>query len=499
MTAVAAKRAANTQQDFMVQDQKSLLRDRALIEGRWVAASDGRTFSVTNPATTERIADLPDLGEVEIDTAIGAAADAFSSWSAMLPQERSQLMTSWAALIEDNADDLGRLMTAEQGKPLAEAVGEIKGSAATIRWCAEEGRRLYGEFIDGHKPSTKIIVSRHPAGVVGAITPWNFPASMITRKVGPALAAGCTVVLKPATATPLSALALGFLAMEAGIPAGVLNIVTSKDAKMVGRKLTGDSRVRKISFTGSTDVGKTLMVQAAGQVQKISLELGGNAPFIVFPSSPLDKAVKGAIDSKFRNAGQTCICANRIYVHDQIFDRFVIEFSNAVRQLTVGDGLDDGVRIGPLINMAAVEKIEELIEDATSRGATILAGGRRHKRGGTFFEPTILAGAPDDSKIAQEEIFGPIAVLYRFTDEDEVVRRANDTVFGLSAYLYTEDLGQALRVSERLQSGMVAVNEPLLASDLAPFGGVKQSGIGREGGQYGLLEYVDIKYRLIRV
>jgi len=485
-----------TQQDLMGPDLK-YVHNRALIGGQWVEARGKKTFSVTNKADLSLITDVPDMGKEDVQDAIKAAQTAFDSWCTCLPLERAKIMVKWASLIEEKAGDLALLMTYEQGKPLSEAKSEVLGAAATIQWCAEEGRRLYGEFLEGPKAGTKIVVSRHPVGVVGAITPWNFPVSMITRKVGPALAAGCTVVLKPAESTPLCALALAGLALEAGIPAGVFNVVTSARASEVGQALTSDPRVRKISFTGSTKVGRTLMAQASEHIQKISLELGGNAPFIVFENADLPKAVDGAIASKFRNAGQTCICANRIFVHKKIHDEFLALFRRKIEALQVGPGWQEGVSIGPLINPEAVEKIEKMIEEAIQNGAKVELGGKRHAvLGGTFFEPTLITGVKDGARLASEEIFGPVAALYPFESEAEVIKRANDTQYGLGAYLYSQDLGQVWRVSDALEYGMVAVNEALLATDLAPFGGVKESGIGREGGKYGLLEYTDIKYRL---
>lgn len=476
--------------------KSEFVKDRAFVGGKWVEARGKKAFDVTNPVDLSVITSVPDMDAADVQDAIAAADKAFSGWSTLLPLERANILSRWADLITENAEDLALLMTYEQGKPLAEAKGEVLGSAATIQWCAEEGRRLYGEFIEGHKKGTKILISRHAVGVVGAITPWNFPASMITRKVGPALAAGCTVVLKPAEATPLSALALAVLAQDAGLPDGVLNIVTSTKAAEIGQTLTSDHRVRKISFTGSTGVGRKLMAQAAEHIQKISLELGGNAPFVVFSSADLEKAADGAIGSKFRNAGQTCICANRIFVHKDVFDDFMKIYTSKIKELKVGPGWDKGVTIGPLVNMQAIEKVEKMIADATRNGAKILLGGKRHPLGTSFFEPTLITGAKDDADIAREEIFGPVAVVYTFDSDEELISRANDTDFGLSSYIYSEDMAQVWRVSDGLQYGMVGVNEPLLASDLAPFGGIKESGIGREGGRYGLLEYTDIKYRL---
>lgn len=474
----------------------AILKDKALVDGKWTKARSGDRFDVRNPVDLSVITTVPDMDAGDVRLAIDAAAKAFDPWRTLLALDRSKLLIKWSKIIEDHADDLALIMTYEQGKPLTEAKGEVLAAAATIQWCAEEGRRMYGEFLEGPKAGTKIIVSREPVGVVGAITPWNFPAGMITRKVGPALAAGCTVVLKPAESTPLSALALGALALEAGIPAGVFNIVTSQNAAEVGEVLTSDMRVRKISFTGSTGVGRTLMAQAAAHIQKISLELGGNAPFIVCESADLDKAVDGAVASKFRNAGQTCICANRIFVHKNIFEKFKTAFQHRIEALRVGPGWESNVAIGPLINMKAIEKIEKMISQATADGAKILTGGKRHALGGSFFEPTLLVNAPDDTALACEEIFGPVAALYSFENDAEVAERANNTQYGLAAYIYSEDQKQVWHLSDSLKYGMVAVNEPLLATDLAPFGGVKESGIGREGGKYGLLEYTDIKYRL---
>ncbi len=473
-----------------------LIKNRAFINGQWVEGGAKKSFSVLNPVDHAVITDVPDMDGEDVRAAIDAAEAAFEGWSGLTPVQRADILVKWAGLISQHAADLSLLMTYEQGKPLQEAQKEVIAAAGTIRWCAEEGRRVYGEFIDGEKPGTKIVIGRQPVGVCGAITPWNFPVGMITRKVGPALAAGCTVVLKPAEATPLCALALAELADEAGLPAGVLNIVTSAKASEIGQILTSDPRVRKISFTGSTAVGKKLMAQAAANIQKISLELGGNAPFIVFPSADLEKAADGAIASKFRNAGQTCICANRIYVHESIYDEFTKIFSKKIKALKVGPGWEQDVTVGPLINAEAIEKIEKMIEDALTKGAKILLGGKRHKTGDSFFEPTLIEGAPDDAPIAREEIFGPVAVLYSFDTEDEAIERANATEFGLASYIYTQDLPQAWRVSDRLAYGMVSINESLLATDLAPFGGIKTSGIGREGGRYGLLEYTDLKYRL---
>jgi succinate-semialdehyde dehydrogenase / glutarate-semialdehyde dehydrogenase len=473
------------------------IHNQGFVNGAWVNGAGRKTFPVINPATQGVVIEVADLGADETRRAIDAADAAFPTWSSLLPADRAKMLHKWADLIERDADRLALLMTTEQGKPLTESKGEVVSAAATIHWCAEQGRRLYGEFIEGPRPGTKIIISRHPAGVCGAITPWNFPVSMITRKVGPALGAGCTVVLKPAENTPLCALGLAALAQEAGMPGGVLNVIPSADAKSVGKILTEDARVKKISFTGSTEVGKILMGQAAHHVQKVSMELGGNAPFIVLPSADLEKAAAGAIACKFRNAGQTCICANRIYVHEDVYDRFFGIFLKKVKDLKVGDGTQDGVNIGPLINKDAVEKIEKMIAEANKGGAKVQIGGQRHELGGTFYQPTVMTDVSDDMSLSCKEIFGPVAVLYSYKTEEEVIRRANATPFGLAAYIYGTDMGAIWRVSDALAYGMVGINDHTLATDLAPFGGVKESGIGREGGEYGLLEYTDLKYRLI--
>jgi len=473
-----------------------ILEEHAYMGGSADKALDGGLFAVKNPANGDVLADIPDMGAEDVRRAIDAASAAFPKWSGLTPLERSGILRAWADLITEKAQDLTVLMTLEQGKPLSEAKGEVLAGADTVRWCAEEGRRLYGEYIDGAKKGTKIVISRQPVGVVGAITPWNFPVSMITRKVGPALAAGCTVVLKPAEATPLCALALANLAQKAGLPQGVLNVVTSTNPAEIAAVMTEDVRVRKISFTGSTGVGRALMAQAATHIQKISLELGGNAPFIVFPSADLDKAAEGAIASKFRNAGQTCICANRIFVHEDVMSIFRDKLLNKIKALKVGYGWEKDVTIGPLISSEAIEKVEKLVRDAEKSGGKILIGGKKHPQSSNFYEPTLITDVPHSYAIAKEEIFGPVAVLYSFKTEEEVIARANDTEYGLSSYIYTQDMGQVWRVSDALDYGMVAVNEPLLATDLAPFGGIKSSGIGKEGGQYGLLEYTIVKYRL---
>lgn len=476
--------------------KSELLKNKAFINGEWVTAKDGAMFDVLNPATGQVLGQVPDMGPGDATLAIDCAYKAYDRWKHLLPLDRANILTLWAELIEKEAESLSLVLTMEQGKPLAESRSEVLSCSATLRWCSEEARRLNGEFLDGHKPDTKIIISRHPVGIVAAITPWNFPASMVVRKVAPALASGCTVVLKPAEDTPLTALALADLGQKAGLPAGVFNVVTTSSPREIGRILSEDVRVRKISFTGSTSTGKTILSQSAQNVQKVSLELGGNAPFIIFPSADLIKAVDGAMASKFRNAGQTCICANRIYIHQSIYEQFLKIFLNKTNELIVGNGQDGRVTIGPLINLRAVERVENQILDSVGRGARILVGGHRHKLGGTYFEPTVVVGAPDDSRLAREEIFAPVAVLYSFETETEVVERANDTRYGLSSYIYSNDMAQVWRVSDVLEFGMVGINEPFLATDLAPFGGMKESGIGKEGGKYGLLEYTEIKYRL---
>ncbi len=476
---------------------KDLLKEKTLINGAWVESHTGKKFAVFNPFDQSKLADVPDMDAQDTTTAIDAAYAAFSLWKKKTAAERAKFLYRWHELILENAAAIGRLMTLEQGKPFSEAKGEVEASAETVKWYAEEARRVYGDVIEGQKPGTRIVITRHPVGVVGAITPWNFPSSMITRKIAPALAAGCTVVLKPAEDTPLTALALAALAQEAGLPPGVLNVITSSSAKEIGETLTTDDRVRKISFTGSTEVGKILMKQASRNLQKISLELGGNAPFIIFPDADLDLAVDGAIASKFRNAGQTCICANRIFVHADIFDAFAKLFVQKTEGLKVGNGLEEGVKIGPLINQDGLEKVEKLMADARSKGTKVLTGGKKHGFGGTFYEPTVLTQVDRTMDLFKEEIFGPVAPLYKFTSEDEAIAAANDTEYGLAAYLYAQNQGLIWRVSEALDYGMVAVNEPLLATDLAPFGGVKHSGMGREGGKYGLPEYTELKYRLL--
>ncbi|KJK22758.1 succinate-semialdehyde dehydrogenase [Burkholderiaceae bacterium 16] len=469
----------------------SLLRQQCYVDGRWIDAE--RHIDVTNPATGERVGQVPLLGADETRQAIEAANLALPAWRARTAKERSALLRKWFELLLANQDDLARIMTAEQGKPFAEARGEIGYAASFIEWFAEEGKRVYGETIPAPVSNQRIVVTKEPVGVCAAITPWNFPAAMITRKAGPALAAGCTMVVKPASQTPLTALAMVVLAERAGIPAGVLSVVTGS-ASAIGGELSSNPLVRKLTFTGSTEVGRTLMAQTASTIKKVSMELGGNAPFIVFEDADLDAAVEGAIVSKYRNAGQTCVCANRLYVHSKVYDAFAEKLVAAVRALKVGNGMEDGVRIGPLIDGKAVTKVEEHITDAISKGARVLQGGKRHALGQSFFEPTVLADVKPGMLVAREETFGPLAPLFRFETEDEVVAMANDTEFGLASYFYARDLGRVWRVSERLEYGMVGVNTGLISNEVAPFGGVKQSGVGREGSHYGIEDYLVIKY-----
>lgn len=471
----------------------SLVRELGYIDGAWAAADNGAVFPVTNPATGETLAVVPKMGTTETNRAIRAAQAAFPAWRARTAKERSAILRRWFDLMIQNQDDLARLLTLEQGKPLSEAKSEILYGAAFVEWFAEEAKRIYGDVIPHHKNGVRLVVQKEPVGVVAAITPWNFPNAMITRKAAPALAAGCTFVVKPAEATPLSALALAVLAERAGVPAGVFNIVTGEPAE-IGQAMTANPTVRKMSFTGSTRVGKLLLKASADTVKKVSLELGGNAPFIVFDDADLDAAVAGAMISKYRNAGQTCVCANRFYVQAGIYDAFAEKLALASQALKVGPGLDDGVTQGPLINAAAVAKVEELIADAVSKGAKTVLGGGRHQLGGTFFQPTVLTGVTPEMRVAKEEIFGPVAPLFRFETEEQAAQMANDTEYGLAAYLYTRDLGRAWRMSEALEYGMVGVNEGVFSTEVAPFGGMKESGIGREGSKYGVDEYVEIKY-----
>jgi succinate-semialdehyde dehydrogenase/glutarate-semialdehyde dehydrogenase len=471
-----------------------LFREQAFIGGSWVPADDGALFSVTNPATGAVLAQVADLGVAETKRAIDAAEAAWPAWRAKTGKERAAILRKWFDLVMASRDDLARLMTLEQGKPLAEAKGEVVYGAGFIEWFAEEAKRVYGDTIPAHGADKRIVVIKQPVGVVAAITPWNFPVAMITRKVAPALAVGCPVVVKPSEDTPLSCLALAVLAERAGLPAGIFNVVTSTRAAEVGLELTSNASVRKVSFTGSTEVGKILMRQSASTVKKISLELGGNAPFIVFDDADLDAAVVGAMASKYRNAGQTCVCANRLFVQAGIYDAFVAKLKDAVEKLKVGDGLEPGVTQGPLINADALAKVEMLLDDAVAKGGKIVTGGGRHALGGEFFQPTILTEATTKMNLAQEEIFGPVAPIFRFTTEEEVVTIANATIYGLAAYFYSRDVARVWRVAEALEYGMVGINEGLISTELAPFGGVKQSGLGREGSKYGVEEFVEVKY-----
>lgn len=470
-----------------------LLQTRCLINGEWVQAQDRGVIEVNNPATGDIIASVPAMSALDTTNAIKSAQTAFNGWRQLAAKERTALLRRWFDLIVAHADDLALLMTAEQGKPLAEARGEALYAASFVEWFAEEAKRVYGETIPAPATNKRIVVIKQPVGVCAAITPWNFPAAMITRKAAPALAAGCTMIVKPAEQTPLTALALGWLAMQAGIPPGVFQVITG-DAHEIGGVLTGSHVVRKLSFTGSTEVGRILMAQSAPTIKKLSLELGGNAPFIVFDDADINAAVEGALASKYRNAGQTCVCSNRIYVQSGIYEAFASRFAERVAALKVGDGQQPDVTIGPLIDDSAVSKVEEHIADALEKGATLVTGGKRHALGGTFFEPTILTGATQQMKVAREETFGPVAPLFRFTTEDEVIAMANDTEFGLAAYFYTENVRRTWRVTEALEYGMVGHNTGLISNEVAPFGGVKQSGLGREGSHHGIDEYLEIKY-----
>lgn len=471
----------------------SLFEERAYINGCWTEADACRRMSVSNPATGETVGTVPLLGREETSQAILAANAAWPDWREKTARERAALLRRWHDLILENREDLARIMTAEQGKPLAEARGEIAYAALFIEWFAEEGKRVYGEVIPAPAASQRIVTTRMPVGVCAAITPWNFPAAMITRKAGPALAAGCTIVVKPASKTPFSALTLAVLADRAGIPAGVFNVVTG-EAETIGGELTRNPLVRKLSFTGSTDTGKQLMRQCADTVKRLSLELGGHAPFLVFSDADLDAAIEGAMASKYRNSGQTCICANRFLVEAGIEEEFARRLAEKAKVLKVGDGFSDGAQQGPLIDSRAVEKVEAQIRDALSKGARLLTGGRRHALGGTFFEPTVLVNVTPDMRIAQEETFGPVAPVFRFSSEAEAVRLANDTPYGLAAYLYARDMGRIWRVTDALEYGMVGVNTGLISNEVAPFGGMKESGCGREGSRHGIEEYLEIKY-----
>ena len=472
----------------------TLFQNKAFINGGWADAENGKTYPILNPANGALITEVPDMGAIETKRAIEAANAALPEWKAKTAGERAAILRRWYELQMANVDDLGLILTTEQGKPLPEAKGEIKYGASFVEWFAEEAKRAYGDVIPGHGADKRIVVIKQPIGVVAAITPWNFPNAMITRKVAPALAAGCTVVAKPAQDTPLSALALAELASQAGFPPGVFNVITTNSPAEVGGELTANPIVRKLSFTGSTRVGKLLMEQCAGTVKKVGLELGGNAPFIVFDDADIDAAVEGAIASKYRNAGQTCVCANRLYAQDTIYDEFVEKLAKKVKEQKVGPGVEEGVVIGPLINQAGLEKVETLVADAVEKGASVVTGGRRHELGGTFYEPTVLANVNAGMRVTNEEIFGPVAPVYRFQDELEVVAAANATQYGLAAYFYGRDVGRVWRVAEALEYGMVGINTGMISTAVAPFGGVKESGIGREGSKYGLEEFMEVKY-----
>ena len=471
-----------------------LLATRGYVAGEWADAADGATFQVTNPARGDVIAKVADLSRAECANAIDAAYIAQKDWAQWTGKERAAVLRKWFDLMVQNADDLGTILTAEQGKPLAEARGEILYGASFIEWFAEEAKRVYGETIPGHQRDKRITVIRQPIGVAASITPWNFPNAMITRKAGPALAAGCAFIARPARETPLSALALGVLATRAGIPKGILSIIPSSRSSEIGKEFCENPKVRKLTFTGSTEVGRILLRQAADQVMKCSMELGGNAPFIVFDDADIDAAVEGAMISKYRNNGQTCVCANRIYVQAAVYDEFAEKLAAAVAKMQVGDGLDQGTTLGPLINQAAVEKIQEHIADATAKGAKVIAGGHPHSLGGTFFEPTIITGATRDMAFSHEETFGPLAPLFKFDTDEQVIEMANDTIFGLAAYFYARDLSRVTRVAEALEYGMVGINTGLISTEVAPFGGVKQSGLGREGSRHGMDDYLEMKY-----
>jgi succinate-semialdehyde dehydrogenase/glutarate-semialdehyde dehydrogenase len=471
----------------------SLFRQQAYIDGQWQGADSAQTFDVFNPASEAKLGTVPLMGAAETRRAIDAANAALPEWRAKTAKERAHVLKKWFDLVMESQDDLATLMTAEQGKPFAEAKGEVAYGASFIEWFAEEAKRVYGDTVPAPATDRRIVVIKQPIGVVASITPWNFPNAMITRKCAPAMAAGCTVVAKPAEDTPYSALALAVLAERAGIPKGVFNVVTG-NPKEIGAEITSNPIVRKVSFTGSTQVGKLLMRQCSETVKKVSLELGGNAPFIVFDDADLDAALKGVMASKYRNTGQTCVCANRIFVQDGVYDAFAQKMATAVKALKVGDGFEDGVAQGPLINEAAIVKVERLVADAVAKGAKVVTGGKRHELGGTFYTPTILTGVTNAMACASEEIFGPVAALYRFSDEADVIAQANDTPFGLAAYFYARDVGRVWRVAEALEYGIVGINEGIISTEVAPFGGVKESGLGREGGKYGIEEFLEIKY-----
>ncbi len=485
-------------------DLKSLLKDPSLLEtrayigGQWVDGENG-TFAVTNPARGDVVADVADLSRAQVAGAIAQAEAAQKDWAKWTGKERAAVMRKWFDLMMENADDLGTILTAEQGKPHAEAKGEIAYGASFIEFFGEEAKRIYGETIPGHQRDKRIMVMKQPIGVAASITPWNFPNAMITRKAAPALAAGCSFVARPAAETPLSAIVMGVLAERAGIPAGVFNVLPSSRSSDIGKEFCENPAVRKLTFTGSTEVGRILLKQAADQVMKCSMELGGNAPFIVFDDADLDAAVEGAMMCKFRNNGQTCVCANRIYVQAGVYDEFAAKLKVAVENLSVGDGLDAGVTTGPLINQAAIDKVLEHLGDVTDKGGAVLTGGKAHALGGNFFEPTVVTGVTQDMKVAQEETFGPLAPLFKFEDEDAVIAMANDTIFGLAAYFYARDLSRVYKVAEALEYGIVGVNTGIISTEVAPFGGVKQSGLGREGSHHGIEDYLEMKYVCLSV
>ena len=472
---------------------KGLFREQCYVNGEWVDADSGVTFDVNNPANNQRLGSVPKMGAAETRRAVQSASDAYPAWRALTAKERGVILRKWYELMLEHQEDLALLMTSEQGKPLPEARGEVLYGAAFIDWFAEEGKRTYGDTIPQPNNDWRIVVSKEPIGVCAAITPWNFPNAMIARKVGPALAAGCTMVARPASQTPFSALAMAELGARAGIPKGVFSVITGSSTEM-GKELTHSKIVRKLTFTGSTEIGKLLMEQSASTIKKISLELGGNAPFIVFDDADLDAAVDGAMASKFRNTGQTCVCANRILVQDEVYDEFASKLTQAVGGMKVGNGAEDGVHQGPMIDMAAVEKVEEHVQDAVNRGARVITGGKRHALGGTFYEPTVLADVTTEMRIAHEETFGPVAPLFRFKNEAQAIEMANDTEFGLAGYFYSRDVGRIWRVSEGLEFGLVGVNAGVISTEVAPFGGMKESGIGREGSYQGIEEYLEIKY-----
>ncbi len=471
----------------------TLLRQLCYLDGAWVPADDGKTMAVRNPATGEHLADVPVMGAVETRRAIVAAHAAQSHWRERTGKQRAAVLRKWADLMLAHVEDLALIMTSEQGKPLAESRAEIVYAASFLEWFGEEAKRVYGDTIPGFAPDRRILVIKQPVGVAAAITPWNFPSAMITRKAGPAIAVGCTIVVKPAPQTPLSAFALAELAERAGVPAGVFSVLTG-DAEAIGGEITANPLVRKLSFTGSTATGRKLIAQSAGTVKKISMELGGNAPFLVFDDADLDAAVEGAIASKFRNAGQTCVCANRILVHDSVYETFAEKLGVAVRRLKVGNGVEEHVTQGPLIDERALAKVERHIEDALAKGARVVTGGKRHKLGGCYFEPTILADVSPDMLVAREETFGPVAPLFRFRTDDEAVSLSNDTEFGLAGYFYSRDVNRIWRMAEAMECGMIGINTGLISSEVAPFGGVKESGFGREGSKYGIDEYLEMKY-----